>query len=248
VTQDSPLDLNDELLSAYIDGELDPAMLSAVEHQLANDAGARARLDRMRFADASVRNAFAVAPPAQDDPIATFIQTGQKHPTVRANLSRRYTAWFGAAAAGLGGIVVGYVLAHRPDGTTQLAQASFHASAAVIAALQTVGSGQVLDRGGESVRMVLTFRANDGRYCRMFTVKSTAQNAEGLACQQSSTDAGGWNVVAWDAVSAVDGAEYRPAGASDFIDRAMDELSSDSALSIDDERTLLKRWNATPRN
>ena len=45
------LELNDELLCAYMDGELDSEMRVRVEQALVDDVGARVRLERMRVAN-----------------------------------------------------------------------------------------------------------------------------------------------------------------------------------------------------
>ena len=55
------LELNDELLCAYMDGELDAEMRARVERALVDDAGARVRLERMRLADERLRAEIPLA-------------------------------------------------------------------------------------------------------------------------------------------------------------------------------------------
>ena len=53
--------LNDDLIGAYLDGELDAERGAMVERQLRYDSGAVARLKRMRTADQLLRQAFPEA-------------------------------------------------------------------------------------------------------------------------------------------------------------------------------------------
>lgn len=58
--------LNDELLSAYLDGELPPAECAWLESRLATDAEARKRLHAYRLHDIALKRHYE---PVLDEPI-----------------------------------------------------------------------------------------------------------------------------------------------------------------------------------
>jgi hypothetical protein len=226
VTTESPFALNDELLSAYLDGELDETTRARVERGLADDAGARVRLERMRAADASMRDAFAIRPVSVNDPLAHYIQRGKRPAEIPVRRPR--TALIAALAAGVASLIVGIgFTALRNNGRDLVTPR------ALTAALQSSASGATNERGAQ---ILLTFKAADGRYCRAFRWHA----AEGLACRRSER----WEVLAWDA-TANSTQGFQPAGASELIDATMDRLGGDAPLDAATERALIDaRWVA----
>jgi hypothetical protein len=219
------MELNDELLSAYLDNELDDPRREAVSAALATDAGARLRLERMRQADRALRTAL---PLPQGDSfeatVAARIQMGRAMP----RWQRTVLPW--ALAASVAGLVAGSLLprAQSPDGLS--------APNSVLArALDEQRSGAA----GQGTSMVLSFQAEDGRYCRLFRVARTADSGEGLACRGSAD----WQIVAWDATTtSTEG--YRAAGAGALIDGAMSELGGRPAMDANEEGAAIARdWS-----
>ena len=109
------LELNDELLCAYMDGELDAEMHARVERALVDDAGARVRLERMRVADERLK---------AEIPLPRCSRTTRCRLAFSVSVAsqcqaRRGVAAMGcgvitALAAGIGGVLVGFVLS-RPQ-------------------------------------------------------------------------------------------------------------------------------------
>ncbi|NDC59729.1 MAG: hypothetical protein EBZ50_13085, partial [Alphaproteobacteria bacterium] len=56
------VELNDEILSAYIDGELDAQIAATIATMLAGNLAMRERLEAIRGADAAMRRAFPLEP------------------------------------------------------------------------------------------------------------------------------------------------------------------------------------------
>lgn len=241
------MELNDELLCAYLDGELSDAERAAFETALAADAGARLRLERLREADAQVKAAYPLVPTADNDPLAAAIlahQPGQPfrmpqradvHPLRPAQ--QRPARWFqrpvwrGALAASVAAAVVGFVSLHRGAGDGAAA-----ADAALVAALDATPSGSEARAGDTVTRMVLSFRAADGRWCRVFDQDDGAR--EGLACNGDD----GWQVLALESGNATSG-DLRPAGSNVAIDTLMDRLGGSEALDAEREQALIQqRW------
>ena len=244
------LELNDELLCAYMDGELDAEMRARVEKALIDDAGARVRLERMRVADERLKAEIPLPALQPNDPLSARILDGTPVPrTSRAPL--RLGAVITALAAGAAGLVVGFVLARSQQApetpvaavapAPSLSGAS--SNALLLAALDGGESGKAIDEGGRSAQIILTFESDDGRYCRAFRSHEANAAAEGVACRND----GQWEVVAWDGT--VDPDEgFRAAGASELLDDVMDRLGGSAALEAADERALIEQhWSTPPR-
>lgn len=212
-------ELNDELLCAYMDGELDPEMRVRVEQALVDDADARVRLERMRAL-----------------------------PRTRGR--GKWGVAITALAAGIGGVVVGFVLSRSQEPkvvpmVASVVPASPSLSGAssnelLLATLESGESGKIAVEGDRSVQIVLTFESDDGRYCRTFGARDASAAAEGVACRTG----GQWQVVAWDG-TADPGEGFRAAGASELLDDVMDRLGGSPALEVAEERSLIEQhWKA----
>ena len=86
-------ELNDELLCAYMDGELDPEMRVRVEQALLDDAGARVRLERMRVADERLKAEIPLPALEPGDPPSTHILDGQPMRVFRDQLCAGVRPW-----------------------------------------------------------------------------------------------------------------------------------------------------------
>lgn len=225
------MELNDELLCAYLDGELDEAAREQVTRALETDVGGRVRLERMRAADARLRREMPPQSLPATDPIADFIRRHEPGaPAVLPARSRRFVP--GAIAAAAAMITVALLFMSRGASPVDS-----YAEGALQAALETRPSGVV---AGTPVVIVMTLRTRDGAACRLFESR-TGTAAEGLACR----DGTGWKIVAWDAtVSRGDG--YETAGASPVLDAAMDRLGAEPLDGAAERAALEGGW--TPGN
>jgi len=233
------MELNDEILSAYIDGELDGQTRVVVEQKLAADSGARVRLERLRTVDQRLKAEIPLQTQRADDPLARLILSGEPAPrVVPRSTTRRWVVPFAAIAAGIAGLALGLVLASRQETETAFAFLDRASEQTLMETLDRASSGEAVASVNGSARIILTFAANDGRYCRAFQVVDGATHAEGLACREKNE----WRVLAWDA-SAGTGDAFRTAGASEMLDDVMDRLGGGAAFSVDEERALIEgRW------
>lgn len=225
------MDLNDELLCAYLDDELDAATRQQVAAALAADAGAQLRVQRMREADRELK---AALPLPDDDHFAAAMQARILGRAPAYSWRRVVLPW--ATAAGIVGLLGGYML----PGALESNRAGIELvqlAPAVQATLETRPSGKT--PGALSV--VLTFRAGDSRYCRVFRAASADGAGEGLACRSGN---GTWQLTGWDAgTESVDA--FRPAGASAAVDAAMTALGGEPALDAQAEAQLISQgWRA----
>jgi hypothetical protein len=238
-------ELNDELLCAYLDGELDPQLRVRVEQALIDDVGARVRLERMRVADERLKAEIPLQASRPDDPLPERILGGK--PVARR---RRLGVAITALAAGISGVVVGFVLSRSQEPkapavvavvaspATSLSGAS--SSQLLLATLENGESGKAATEGDRAVQIILTFESDDGRYCRAFGARDASASAEGVACRTG----GQWQVIAWDG-TADPGENFRAAGASELLDDVMDRLGGSPALEVAEEHTLIEQhWKA----
>jgi hypothetical protein len=217
------LELNDELLCAYMNGELDAGMHARVEQALIDDAGARVRLERMRGKPAARSVRVPVA----------------------------WAVGISALAAGISGVVLGFVLSRsQPVAETPVVASTASTSLSgapsntlLLATLENGESGKAATEGDRSVQIILTFESEDGRYCRAFGARDARAAAEGVACHNGAQ----WQVVAWDGTADPD-EEFRAAGSSELLDDVMDRLGGSPALESAEERALIGRhWSSRPR-
>jgi hypothetical protein len=163
----------------------------------------------------------------------------------------RWGAVITATAAGIGGVVVGFMLSRSretpetPVVATTLAPApslsGASSNALLLATLDSGESGKTMEEGERSAQVIVTFAAEDGRYCRAFRTREASAAAEGVACRAGSQ----WEVVAWDGTVDTDQG-FRAASGSELLDDVMDRLGGGAALEAAEERALIERQWSQP--
>ena len=217
--------LRDEILSAYLDGELDAEQRAAIEAQLHEDKGAATRLDRMRTSDALLRQAFPATAQMKDDRLAAMIL----EPKARIS-SRMWTTRLAPLAAA---VVFGVLLGQLPRmGTDQ--PAPFALSSQEARLLDTMPSGQTEQTPRGAFEVVLSVQTEAGP-CREFRLSQAAQSTAVLACRD---DGASWRMIAASAAPQADG--YVPAGANSLLDAALAERGSATGLDEGEERALIE--------
>lgn len=224
--------IGDEMLIAYLDGELDEAGMAAVDAALATDAGLVDRLEAHAALAERVRAAYA---PVAEEPVPEALTALLQPRTAkvvdlagRRRPPRTYV-WWGAIAASL---VVGVMLVGRelplpfadPIGQDMTA----HGQLARALTVQASGPGK------GDVEIGLTFKARDGRYCRTFTVDETS----GLACRADKA----WKVEVAAEQPAGPNGEFRQAASTTAapVLEKVDALIAGEALDADQERAAMK--------
>ncbi len=176
--------ITDEILAAYLDGEASLEERRAVEAALERDAGLRQSLERYRALKTRIDRSFAGV---LDQPVPQRIIEAASAPyaAYAAPLPpRRPSRWLtpAAMAASLAvGALAGSVLmrSQSDDGAALIASAPI---ARALDGEQHAG-----------VRVIASYRAEDGRACREFEIADAAQTAAGLACL---TQDGRWSLAA----------------------------------------------------
>ena len=163
--------VTDAMLMAYVDGELSPDDGARIDAAAAADPALAARLARHRLLAGGLRGAFAEV---ADEPVPerlTALLDGGKVVNLDAARARRMTpAWgrWGTLAAGVAaGVIVGLTV---PRGPAPMVGTDMRAHGQLASALDSQLASA--PARGALVRVGLSFRARDNRYCRTFTVTS----------------------------------------------------------------------------
>ena len=222
--------VTDEMLIAYADGEADADTRAAVEAALAADPTVAERLaahQAMR-----TRFAYAFAGVIDEPPPQRLIDAILNEPKDIQLDSRRLPAW--AALAGMAACLVlglGFGFQLRPQ--PQIGP-DFAAHGALAQALDShlASAGQ----DGQAVRIGVSFKARDGRYCRSFQT-SGSDAVAGLACR----DAKAWKVQMAMSQPAQTGDFRTAASAPPAVMSAVDQLIEGSPLDAAGEQAAKAR-------
>lgn len=221
------MNVSDEMLMAYADGELDAAEVAAIEAALAGDAGLREKLAAHRALAARFAPAFD---DALREPVPARLLAAAE-PKVVDLSARRAAKWsyreWGAMAASLaGGLILGLGVLGGPS---ELIVATENGLAAR-GALQTALTRQLASEAGD-VSVGLSFRNRDGEYCRTFALER--QQVAGLACN----DSGAWQ-IAMTSAHAAQGGDMRTAGSETPAEilAAVEAMIEGDVLDADAER------------
>ncbi|MCF8505965.1 MAG: hypothetical protein K9G59_13730 [Caulobacter sp.] len=198
--------VTDAMIIAYLDGELPTEEVAAVEAAAARDEALAIRLARHRMLSGAVKAAFAdVADEPVPERLTAAVEAGRVVSLDSVRQRRITPAWgrWGTIAAGVAaGLVVGLTL---PRGPAPMVDGEMRARGQLASALESQLASAPGE--GEVVKVGLSFRAQDQRYCRTFTVTRGAGPA-GLACREGD----GWTVrMAVTQGPAGPGGDYRTA-------------------------------------
>jgi len=212
----------DERLAAYVDGELAEADRAAFERELAADPGLQGEVARQRDLRRRLSAAFD---PVLDEPAPLRLILAAQAANAPSR-GWRAPQWAAMAACLALGVIVGR--AALPDrGPLAARDGALVARGELAQALD-----QRLAAEGGAVRVGISFRSNDGRYCRTF--QSTADKLAGVACREPQ----GWTARALAAWSPQPQGAYRTAGSETPapVLAAVDDLIAGAPLDAAAER------------
>lgn len=241
------VELNPELLMAYIDGELDAEQKASVEAWIARDPEARAMAESFRESGEMLRENFdeILNLPLPRHLIDT-VRKNKADPDIlplrpwkpKAHISRWPGLALAASIALFVGVLAGATLfrdsaVEKPSTAANLLQKTCES--------QPMGAMLVSDDKFESVTPVLTFLAADGRVCREFERQTRSRKKVGIACRNSD---GQW--VAFIEIDRILLAEatggesdYKTAsGPPDLLDTALSALGAGRGLTPAEEQRL----------
>lgn len=219
-----------ELLSQYLDQELDDLTARRLEQRLSAEPELQATLNRLQSLDQRIRQAYIDTDQAPEHLLDMLRPTPSN---VVAFPQRRRPAWQYAVAASLVA-AVGLVLAPQ----WQSSAPSGPSLASVLETTPSMADGWQTLSDGREVRPVLSFKEVDGAWCREYLVSFAGAAEHGVACR----DDGHWNtrVLAPTSIPG-DASEFRPAGAGDSNDVTdyLAERVDGIALSASAEESII---------
>ncbi|QFU75461.1 hypothetical protein EY643_07210 [Halioglobus maricola] len=226
---------DNQQLSQYLDGELDVFSSRALEQRLQQEPELAATLDRMKGQDVAIRSALQ--------------QTAEAPASVRAMLTpasnvvalpqrKARPAWQYAIAASLvaaAGLAISPTWQSAPNAQQMLAE--------VLETSPSMASGwETLDNGSQ-VRPVLSFKDNEGNWCREFLITEADEASRGVSCRE----AGEWQTQVLAATEIPgDATQFRPAGATDAdsVANFLADQTDSIPLSAAEEAALIENhWN-----
>ena len=200
------MNIPDELLAAYVDGELEGAERVRIEQAIAQDAQLAQRVAQQRALRERLRGAFdGVLQEAVPQRLAQAAKLGAPSgpaqvidlARVRAERARRGNGQrivkvrrFTIAASLVVGLMAGVLIQRlsAPGALTEFHDGSLLARGALARALNEQLAGAA--PSAAEVRVGLTFKARSGNYCRIFALSGSRPLA-GLACRDQEQ----WQVL-----------------------------------------------------
>ncbi len=200
------MNIPDELLAAYVDGQLQGAERARIEQAIARDARLAQRVAQYRAARGRLRGVFdnAVHEPMPQRLLQSARSTARPMTAqvidlarVRAERRRRNERnrllqphHIAIAACLVGGLLIGAVAERLVNGAgmTEYQDGALLARGALADAL----NNQLADAPvpGDEFRVGMSFRTKSGNYCRTFSA-SDAHALAGLACREQER----WRIV-----------------------------------------------------
>ena len=227
-----PKSTGQDRVGAFVDDEMTPEEAEAFARALADDSALARQVDIQDRLRSRLRDSHVLKTPPSDAIMRLLeepprpVVTPLRRPWVRAAIP----AGIGFALAASIAIAVG--LSQRGGGGDVAVSKSgtLVAQGGLAQALdQRLGT----DAAPESrLQLVESFRAADGRYCRIFRTR-TAAPTSGLACKESA----GWTIASLASPAQQEAADYRRAGSGlpRAIVAAMDELGLSQPLTAQEE-------------
>ena len=202
--------IEEELLMAHVDGELDALTADRVARALAEDAGLRAVAEaQQRLRNRLAEHYGPVADEEVPERFRAMLETNVV-PLPAARMHRRPVLGWRATGAMAASFVVGLLAAQLiPDRAmpTGVTGDRLIAAGPLADALDTQLASE--QSGTEPTRIGVSFAAKDGRLCRTFDSRIMA----GLACREDE----GWHVVTSAAAPPAPGGEYRQAASGTVL-------------------------------
>lgn len=217
--------MDDELLIAFADGELDEVSRARVERAVAEDPALKARLETQQRLRARLAAHYA---PAAEEEVPERLRAMLETNVVAFPGARRARPIWQSLTALAATLVLGLALGRTLDapGPIGVEGGTLVARGALAEALETqLASAQPPDA---ATRIGVSFRSGDGRLCRTFD----SETASGLACRNET----GWQMLMTGTGTAARG-QFRQAGSGDpLVLQAAQEVMAGEPLDADAER------------
>ena len=236
------MEVTREMLMAYADGEVDEITSRRIEQAISDDPELARQLEAELALKAKLHGHFAgidehpvpdawtaaIAAAREDDARVVALDDGR-----RARARRGVPRW-GAGMAIAASLVLGVLLGTRiapGDGPLVEKDGTLIASAGLGKALENQLASE---QEGARLRVLASFRREDGSICRAFTGGALS----GIACRAED----GWRMERLLPGGRMQSTEYRLAGSTDAeLMAAAQEMASEAPLDAEQERAAQER-------
>jgi hypothetical protein len=231
--------ITDQLLMAYVDGELSPDLAALILSRMESEPDLLERLERHQRLRSEVSDAYGpvMVEPLPPDLAALLVQEGAKVAASTARLAQGFAfQGFGklwpmcAAVAAAAVIGVGLSEALHRNDPVALSRGWIVASGPLARSLE---HNLAADASGSGARIVASFEDRSGRYCRVFQARGGHE--DGVACKND----GRWQVVALaNAVGSEPpgGSRLASSALAAPVATAMNQFQASSVLTPEQER------------
>ena len=253
------MDYSDEMLMAYVDGEVDEDTRAAVAAAAVREPALAARIARHVALRTALRTSYdgaldeavperliAAARRGSGAAEATSVTVLAEARATRQRRSPESWArreWLAVAASVTLGVAVGLMLGRGGAGSRSSQLLAFDRGLPTASGqlAQVLATRLASDAGpGDPIRLGVSFRAKTGEYCRVFALPAQ-EGLSGLACHGQ----GDWRVLSLQGrpASAPAGGDFRTAaaGTAPAVIAAVDELIDGEALDAAGENAALAR-------
>ena len=243
----SELHLTDEILMAFADGELEEPVAAAVARVMAQDPAVARKIVEFQQSRRLTRSVFAsnLAPDvpselraaiaAQIEAYEAASKTGERpEPVVAASLWRkRAYPMKMALAASLAAVAVasGYFVGRQSQ--PEAGRLAHLEDPLVFKELSRLESGRDAELPVGRLRMISTYRLQNGSLCREFRLQSTSTSTDAIACRTDE-----WNVT-FAMAEPTKSAEYVPSSGGDLVDAYLGNLGAGNPLEGEAEAKAL---------
>jgi hypothetical protein len=244
--------LSDETLMAFADGELSEEEAAAVRNAMVGDVALSARVERFRYVRQALRATYdSVAQEPiperfrallgdialnEPDPAPVSAPAAAVTDIATARVARAQQVftppvWAAMAASVLVGVLVGGALMRPAPSLFAVDSGQLRAGAQLTRVLDTRLASDAANANA-ALHVGVSFRAQDGAYCRTFDSIEASKAVSGLACRQPEA----W-VVRIATTEPVVASDYRQAGsAAPAVMSMVDSMIAGDPLTDAQER------------
>ena len=244
----SDRNIDDAMLSAYLDGELSAQQLRDVRTALAADPALAERLEAMqRVNELVVRHAQALDASPLPSAVVDMLKADGAKPAQAATTAtvvqgpwQRWSRHAGVQLALAASLVL--ALGLTLNNLREPVPADLPAFAEYRQQLDTSPSGASIAVDAATLSSRFSFVDRNGRYCRQYQLSTATAGSENIACRTGAE----WALIASLPVPVQATPDmYQPASSSAELNALLDTMMSGEALDLETEAALIERnWQA----
>ncbi len=252
------MEITDQLLNAYIDGELNSETRLSIELELKSNKELQIKLNNLKKVNKLLALAFPISENIPEKLINNLNNVQEKsadiiniNRTKQSKTNKTFSNWYPTAIAASIMLVLGILIGSNlnfltPDSKNSAMLAmTIQPNNALYSVLETTPSSSIIELSNPDndkvfVKPILSFKSNTGHFCREFDINSEAKNMTGVACRQSDLS---WNleVLLENSRHSTDENSFELASdrVEEVINSVIDELMLDNPISAENEKFLI---------